>query len=65
VAVNPDPLHDSDHVAGTAGVGLRPVRSSDAVSRSILTRTIGLAPSSASLRIDALVRETADDEKTV
>ncbi|ARC56261.1 N-acetylglucosamine repressor [Frondihabitans sp. 762G35] len=53
--MNPNHLQDSDYVAGSAGDVLRLIRSSDAMSRSTLARTTGLAPSTVSLRVEALV----------
>lgn len=48
----------TDHafVPGSVGDVLRNIRAGDAVSRSSLARTMGLAPSTVSLRIEALAR---------
>ncbi|MCU1528864.1 MAG: transcriptional regulator, partial [Frondihabitans sp.] len=48
-------FQDRDFVAGSAGDVLRLIRTSDAMSRSTLARTTGLAPSTTSLRVEALV----------
>ena len=51
------PLYrDVDFAAGSAGDIFRLVRSGTATSRSALARHIGMAPSTISLRVDALVR---------
>jgi predicted NBD/HSP70 family sugar kinase len=46
---------DLDHSPGSVGDVLRRIRTSDAMSRSTLARTTGLAPSTVSLRVDVLI----------
>jgi predicted NBD/HSP70 family sugar kinase len=46
---------DMDHGPGSVGDVLRLIRASDTVSRSTIARSTGLAPSTASARVDALM----------
>jgi len=49
-------FRDQDHAPGSVGDIFRLIRGGEATSRSALARLSGLAPSTVSLRVDALVR---------
>jgi uncharacterized membrane protein len=48
--------HDGDFAPGSVGDVFRLIRARGSTSRSSLARASGLAPSTISLRVDALVR---------